>query len=328
MAVNRVLLAISIIPPSFTLGLQFKSTLWGTTCGADRTPCSPPRSLNSVLDTEYEATNPSTTRPLPFLHEEDIRGSSFYRIRYSSGTKCDGVENFHTNPWRSLVPPMRPPLLKVQTQAHVREVDVTIEWSMEDDTSQVAKWLVEQCIQDIPKTGTCDFSSLREARTTQRLSWSLSSFRTFVFQELLLSSLRKSGGPLRFKARMSVSRGPAGTFCPKWHVDHVPVRWIESFVGRGTEFVAASNGGVQWVELDDEIAVHENSVNIRKRLVVDSVDSKLAKLHRAAEGEAMLLKGNRWNEFARHDQALLEPAVHKSPSPIPFWKEEYFWFKI
>jgi hypothetical protein len=190
-------------------------------------PCTPPRLLNPVVDAEYETTSLSTTRPLPFLHEQDsCRGLSCCCIRYTSETKCDGVESFHTNPWRSLVPPMCPSMFKVQTRKPRREADVTIEWSMDNNTNQVAKWLVEQCNKEISEPGTCNVSSLREAQTTQttqRLSWSLSSFQTFVSQNLLLSSLRKSGSPLQFKARMSVSRGPAGTFCSKWHVDHVPV---------------------------------------------------------------------------------------------------------
>jgi hypothetical protein len=230
---------------------------------------------------------------LPVLHKDD-RGSAFYRFaRYPSGT-----QQHDANPWLSLVPPL---------PRDGRGFDISIEWSIHDDTTRVAKYIIEQCIQEIPKTSICGTSSLRDARAIQHLACSLSSFRTFVSQELLLSSLanKSGGGQVRFKARINASRGSHGTRCPKWHIDHVPVRWIESLVGRGTEVIAASNGGVQWQS------------DAGYRLVVDST---LIDIHRATEGEAILLVGNRWNEFAIDGMDILEPvqaAVHKSPAPIP-----------
>jgi hypothetical protein len=244
-------------------------------------------------DTWTSTMDVTTMSALPVLYKDD-RGSAFYRI-----VRCPSFAQEHNaNPWISLVPPM---------PHNGRGFDITIDWSIDEDTTRVAKYIIEQCIQEIPKTMTCDCSSLRDARAIQRLACSLSSFRAFVSQELHLSSLaNKSGGGLvGFKARINASRGSHGTRCPKWHVDHVPVRWIESLVGRGTEVIAASNGGVQWQS------------DSGYRLVVDST---LIDVHRATEGEAILLVGNRWNEFATDGMDILEPvqaAVHKSPAPIP-----------
>jgi Protein of unknown function (DUF1826) len=250
------------------------------------------RPQHNSKDTLATAMDLATKRELPLLHEDDKSGSSFYRIRCPSGTQQYGGGE-DTNPWKSVIPPM---------PANGRGLDVTIEWSMEDDTSLVAKALVENCIHQIRKTTTCDSSSLRDACTIQRLSWSLSCFRDFVSQELLSAS---KSVPLGFKARITSSRGSHGTRCPKWHVDYVPVRWNESFVGRGCEVVAARNEGVNWHCRSDEGC----------RPVVDST---LATIYRANEGEAILLVGKRWKDIARLEH--VEAAVHKSPGPIPSWE--------
>jgi hypothetical protein len=71
------------------------------------------------------------------------------------------------NPWISLVPPM---------PHNGRGFDITIDWSIDEDTTRVAKYIIEQCVQEIPKTMTCNTSSLRDDLVIQRLACSLSSF--------------------------------------------------------------------------------------------------------------------------------------------------------
>ena len=168
----------------------------------------------------------------------------------------------------------------------------------------------------------------------ERLAWSLEFFRDFVTQELR-SNIVKSGSlpnpNTTFKARIVATRGAGGTKCPQWHIDHVPLRWIESLVGRGCEVVlnsgtddSSSQDGINWsaingLDNDDVADVVEDR---NKKLV----DSKIADIYCAQQGEVMLLVGNRWDEFAKvksesKDNARsTHPAVHKSPSPIPFWE--------
>ena len=152
-------------------------------------------------------------------------------------------------------------------------------------------------------------TSSKASTLTKSLSGSLEAFRTYCQTNLLQCDT--------FKARIVATRGPSGTKCPQWHVDHVPVRWIQSWVGPGCDLVVG-NGGINWSMIN---GLEENdnllAVEDRNRVLVDD---KVAKIYSAKEQEPILLVGNRWNEFSFKSKTPQDPVVHKSPSSIPFWQ--------
>lgn len=129
-----------------------------------------------------------------------------------------------------------------------------------------------------------------------------------------------------FQVRVTSSRGSAGTKCPVWHMDHVPVRWIQSLVGPGC----------MWVDQEDAATAVErwnnkvDSDNDGDEWMAQSVKERnhqligpTATIHQAAQGEAVMLIGNRWAELAVQSQsdgsASPTAAIHKSPDQLlPF----------
>lgn len=122
--------------------------------------------------------------------------------------------------------------------------------------------------------------------------------------------------PKTYKARVVATRGPHSTKCPQWHLDHVPVRWIQALVGPGVEWVDPE--AVQWEnvnalhELDNELL---DSVQERNKLLVNE---KLASHHQAPTGQAALLLGNTWSRVAK--DGISTPCVHKSPGGFLPWQ--------
>ena len=132
---------------------------------------------------------------------------------------------------------------------------------------------------------------------------------------------------IQFKARLVTTIGSQGTKCPLWHIDHVPVRWIQTMVGPGCEWVVGDEG-VNWNILRQEQEEEEKedneqdnafvtmSVNDRNRALVQ--DGR-ATIYAAKEQEALLLLGNQWPKYAKQQHILKEfqPVLHKSPT-IPW----------
>ena len=140
------------------------------------------------------------------------------------------------------------------------------------------------------------------------------------------------GCDFTFQVRVVATRGPDGTKCPVWHTDHVPVRWIQSLVGPGCEWVEDSrNGdgvppeqGNNDNDDDDYVDFVVQSPQERNRQLVDST---AATIHQAAQGQAVLLIGSRWAELVALDlddsatiPLPIAPAVHKSPDQLLPWQ--------
>jgi hypothetical protein len=245
------------------------------------------------------ASSSSTTRRIqdtqanPFLLLHELDSHSSVDLPYP--------HRLEDNPWRELIPP----LWNTRSSSGSSEgVDVTIEWSIHDDPDKVARDMIRQSTASTTVTTPSQ-------QQIQHLSQSL-----FYFRELCADKLTPIS---RFKARLVATRGPTGTKCPQWHIDHVPVRWIQSLVGRGCEFVE-SNDGVNWQAVNglDEDETLLDSVAARNRALVDP---QTATIRRATEGRAVLLIGNRWQEYSKDASSkYIQPAVHKSPAPIPLWE--------
>lgn len=197
---------------------------------------------------------------------------------------------------------------------------MTLLWSCCDDTEKVAAELAR----------SLDPSWSYDPLALESLIKSLNEFRDFCTDNLYPTSdavtRKESFGShgYTFKARIVATRGSSGTKCPQWHVDHVPVRWIQSLVGPGCEVVAGNmQQGINWdlvngldEEDEDEDEIMDGPVIDRNRALVSE---DVAEIYAGQEQEALLLKGNRWSDFAK-DPTPIQPVVHKSPT-IPWGRE-------
>jgi len=175
-----------------------------------------------------------------------------------------------TKAWQSLIP-----LIPGE-----RGADVTVQWTTPQGGSEL---LLKHLFPNHPKTRQELQPLLQE------------SFATF---QSLLPSYDT------FKARVVATRGPRGTKCPRWHVDHVPQRWIQALVGPGCDYVVGGDG------------IHWNAINGLEEVSSDEanrelVDEEIADVRHAPQGQGVVLWG------AENDNGRL-PAVHKSPTCGPF----------
>lgn len=182
------------------------------------------------------------------------------------------------NPWLALVPAT--PWTEV--------LDVSIEFV---DAHDGASRMAEAC-----------FSPNKKKEIIPQLEQSFS-----VFQQLV-QDMCPTIPDLRYKARIVASRGPRGKKCPRWHLDHVPVRWIQSLVGPGCDYVVGERGinrnALNGLDLVD-VPVHELN-----NMMVSEHD---ADVRHGEEGEAVALVGKGRNKGSTSVGAC----VHKSPELHP-----------
>lgn len=172
--------------------------------------------------------------------------------------------------WQSLIP-----LIPGE-----RGVDVTVKWSSPEIGS---KTMLQHLFP-----GEQQQMSLLQRQLQE-------SFETF--QSLLAPCSE-------YKARIVATRGPSGTKCPRYHVDHVPMRWIQSLVGPGCDYVDGIDG-IRWDLINGLEQVKSEEANL------ELVDESSANVKQAKEGQGVVLWGAE-NEDGKF------PAVHKSPTLGPF----------
>jgi hypothetical protein len=153
-----------------------------------------------------------------------------------------------------------------------------------------------------PMEGANELVSSLELRGTdgkkavEIISESLEEFQNLVKEEGLNQTLHK--------ARIVATRGKVGTKCPRFHFDHVPVRFVQPLLGRGCTY-AISEEGVDRSILNQADDCNTDSVNNK------IVDPNLAKIRQGREGEAVILRGREACED--------KPAIHKSPE-LAWWE--------
>ena len=198
-------------------------------------------------------------------------------------------------------------------------MDVTVKWDLGDDLSKVARSMLES--SSIPFN-----NNIKEENVmVNHLEQCMSEFQAFCQENLQVNipgeqqqHERPENSIQRFRARLVATRGPSGTKCPRWHVDHVPVRWIQSLVGPGCDYVECtdkSEAEGEW----DRMRYHLEREEHDK--VIPIPGPSHLQVVKAPEQEAVLLVGNRWNEFTleQGSQRFVPPVLHKSPV-IPFWQ--------
>jgi hypothetical protein len=214
------------------------------------------------------------------LHHHDSFLSTILREGHSDAAKriaLDAQENVQVydslrgektkRAWQSLVP-----LIPGE-----RGFDITVKWSSPEDGS---KLLLQHLF-------------LKQQPLLQRQLQE--SFETF--QSLLPSYSQ-------FKARIVSTRGSSGTKCPRYHVDHVPMRWVQALVGPGCDYVVGSDG-ISWEAINGMEEVESNEA-----ANLELVNESLADIRHAKEGQGVVLMG------AKNDAGKF-PAVHKSPTLHP-----------
>lgn len=208
--------------------------------------------------------------------------------------------------WQSLVPSLLD---------NPRGLDVTVQWTchppqsassiQRDCQKAAAEWMrqaAEQCRSSSSSLAPAAQSTLGnhnhdDSKVQNELATAMAAFCTYCHDHSLPNDNT-------FRARIVCGRGPTSAKCPKWHVDHVPVRWIQSLVGPGCEWTSTTvSCDNNHTDDDDDDVVNNNdtlNLNIRNRQVVP-------------QGQAVLVHGNRW-------PGPEPPCLHKSPSNIPPWQ--------
>eukprot|EP00978_Attheya_sp_CCMP212_P040662 scaffold224296_cov63-Attheya_sp.AAC.1 len=141
----------------------------------------------------------------------------------------------------------------------------------------------------------------------------------------IIPSTSSSDGSIRYKARLVATRGrKRGTKCPRWHVDHVPVRLVMSLVGPGCMYVtdesAIDRTALNNLDLTDTQTANHRIVSSPHENDNDNSSTSSGCMDQAPDGTAVLLMGRAWQEEEegiekrRHDtRATPLAAVHKSP---------------
>ena len=193
--------------------------------------------------------------------------------------------------------------------------DVSVQF---DNPSMGARELLEKAGVIISKDIPSIDANVEEEETIHHLTSVLSYFQSIA------------GGKetnVKCKARLVSTIGERGIKCPRWHLDHVPVRLIMSIVGLGCEYITEKFGDDDQLKivnrtalnsLDEEDTQIANDIIVPKRLVSDRAKEGEEMIQQAKEGEAILLTGKGWEE--EHDDSSSSTnediplaAVHRSP---------------
>jgi hypothetical protein len=183
-------------------------------------------------------------------------------------------------------------------------VDVTVEFR---DAKVGATTLVEKCL------------SMSQTHLDQEDLESIIEYITNVLS-YYQKHIQDSNNAL-YKVRLVSTVGSKGQKCPRWHVDHVPLRLVMSLAGAGCVYIP----------LEKELA-HLNYVNRNVLNGSDEADTARANelilphgeeevaVH-AKEGDAVLLTGRAWEETTCSDESqvgrekvLCLAAPHRSPT--------------
>ena len=173
-----------------------------------------------------------------------------------------------TSVWSSLVPPL---------WKDARGLDRKIQWHRQEQ-NVADRWL---------GTDACDARQVEQlAQAVEAMQAACSDYDCF-------------------KGRLVATRGSVGTKCPVWHLDHVPVRWIQALVGPGCLYVSDPLD-VCWDKvnhLDDTLDPHERN----RQLLRPNARS----ITKVPTGQAVVLPGTLSHQ---------SPIVHKSPEAMFPWE--------
>lgn len=182
-------------------------------------------------------------------------------------------------------------------------VDVTVEFR---DAKDGATTLVQQCLD--ASNAQMDHDELESM--IQYITNVLEYYQTHIHQKNAL-----------YKVRLVSTIGSKGQKCPRWHVDHVPLRLVMSLAGPGCVYIPYEKE-VEHLTFVDRNALNgsdEADSTRANELILPHGEREIAVY--AKEGDAVLLMGRAWerkmqqpssSEMERDTMILAAP--HRSPS--------------
>lgn len=205
--------------------------------------------------------------------------------------------NPYRNAWGVLVP-------EIWEETHY--IDVTVHWSVDEGCLAAAEKCVDAVEQQLTSRKRQHFSRnvIKEC-----IASSMESFVTFCSLHLR---------PNAFKARLVCGRSATSARCPRWHVDQVPLRYIQSFIGPGCQYVECAGLLESLALLPSEQELEGGMGDFDTSSSLHDYVNRIAQrhpesVHLVPEGDAAILIGNEWPDHT------LKPCVHKSPSGLMPW---------
>lgn len=178
-------------------------------------------------------------------------------------------------------------------------VDVTVEYPF-TNTEKGAKELVIKCL-------AASKSNLSR-KNLDKYSYSISEYLK-TFRNVFASDDKSITSKTLAKARIVSSRGDLGQKCPRWHIDHVPVRLVSSLVGPGCVYVPFEN------ELRFPGCIDRDALNSLDLESSDEANSFIFPHYNsqaaiaANAGDVVLLMGRSWEQI----DSAIKAVPHKSP---------------
>lgn len=282
---------------------------------------------------------PLSSKPYPWASKDGSFNSlkPFYVYQSNYQIEQDGWQHLcpaltSNDKKLSFLLPVPFSIQRKQPELAQSAVDVTRFWTMQDDPRRVAADVMEECFHFRCDAGDCNSHLVEEEQESLMISClaeSLEAYRHFC-RTYLWDAIPNPESSVRFKCRLTATTGPSGAKCPQYHMDQVLVRWIQTFVGPGVEFVVG-NVGVRcdaFANADDDDDLSNTSEEDDRSVSwtpeernQQLVDSNSAEIFCAQEGEAVLMLGNEWNVLreckskgAMDESSRVQPVVHKSPS--------------
>lgn len=200
------------------------------------------------------------------------------------------------NVWEMTVPPIEDHGINVQNfwkniiQKRENEslgrigIDESVEFS---DAYEGAKILVKECFKDIE----IDEKSGSYRETLQYIQEIFEHFQTIVSP----SQSSVETGATSFKARIVSTRGPRGQKCPRWHVDHVPLRLVMSLVGPGCRYIPHESEGQSEERILNREALNgldEQDTERANKIILPQGEEGI--VLEALAGDFVLLLGRAW----------------------------------
>lgn len=244
-----------------------------------------------------------------------------------------------------------PNVLKSGGLPSLPPLDVSITWRPDENPRDVAKRIVNECAQYIilpdDQDGINSIDKVAPA-LEDNLVESLNAYRDFCQMHMVPELLREFecydgcsstlSQSQKLKCRLVATRGYSGAKCPQFHIDNVPCRWIQSMLGPGVDLVSTSDSGggcgsevIRWDafsrsttgnnedENDEDEEIVSWSAEDRNQLLVD-LDK--ADIYHSKQGEAIVIPGSSWDEYALVSASVSTmrvstiPVVHKSPETL------------
>jgi hypothetical protein len=210
-------------------------------------------------------------------------------------------ENAKRHLWEILVPAI---------WENERYLDVTVHWTRDEGCWAAAQKCVATIDGQLPIHKRLAWVSRKDA-AKESLASSMQSFVTFCCEHL-------HHPPQGFKARLVCGRGVSSAKCPRWHVDQVPVRYIQALVGPGCQYLDCQGPLMNLNEITEEDEDEPNKAGEDTSLSLHDYVDRLVQLHpeyvqQVPEGDAAILVGNEWAD------RTIERCIHKSPSGLMPW---------